>query len=258
MSRYTSQALFAEAAAWDLFDVNVRVGPAGVSRELSLDTAGLLAEMDRYFIRSAVAAHWTAEVYDPVFGIRALEAALDPRLVPAWVALPGREFVDELAKRKPKAVRLAPKAGEPTNFPLTAWGAGDLLEYLQAHSVVTLIAREAIAWETLAGLLTDFPGLVLVLLDTGYRVDNFLFPLLRRFPTLHFDSATYLAHRQLESFVNRHGPDRLLFGTRLPLFTPASSLGVLASARISDAARLAIAGGNLRRLLAQAQQGSHS
>ena len=46
MSQYTSQALFAEAAAWDLFDVNVRVGPAGVSRELSLDTAGLLAEMD--------------------------------------------------------------------------------------------------------------------------------------------------------------------------------------------------------------------
>ena len=133
---------------------------------------------------------------------------------PAWVALPGREFVDGLARRQPKAVCLAPKAGEATNFPLTAWGADDLLEYLQANSVVTLIAREAIAWETLVGLLTDFPRLVLVLLDVGYRVDNFLFPLLRRFPTLHFDSATYLAHRQLESFVTRLGWERLLFGTR--------------------------------------------
>jgi predicted TIM-barrel fold metal-dependent hydrolase len=173
------------------------------------------------------------------------------------VALPDRSYVEDLAKRRPKAVRLAPKTGEPTNFPLTAWGAGELLEYLQAHSVVTLIAREAIAWETLVGLLTDFPRLVIVLLEVGYRVDNFLFPLLRRFPTLHFDSASYLAHRQLESYVKRLGYDRLLFSSRLPLFTPASSLGVLASARIPDAARLAIGGGNLRRLLAQAQQGSN-
>jgi predicted TIM-barrel fold metal-dependent hydrolase len=76
-----------------------------------------------------------------------------------------------------------------------------------------------------------------------------LFPLLDRFPNLYFDSATYLAHRQLESVVNQRGAERILFGSRLPLFTPASSLGVLASARISDANRLAIAGGNLRRLL---------
>jgi predicted TIM-barrel fold metal-dependent hydrolase len=91
-----------------------------------------------------------------------------------------------------------------------------------------------------------------VLLDIGYRADRYLFPLLRRFPMLHFDSATYLAHRQLEAYVEQHGPDRLLFGSRLPLYTPASSLAVLASARISDEDRRAIAGGNVRRLLSRA------
>lgn len=255
MSKYSSQSLFAEAAEWNLFDVNVRVGPAGVSRELSLDAAALLKEMDDYFIRAAVTVHWTAEIYDPVLGNRVLEECLDSRLIPAWVALPEREYIDELAKRRPQAVRLAPRAGEPGNYPLTAWGAGDLLDYLQMHSVVTLIAREAIEWQTLFSLLADFPRLVLVLLDVGYRADRFLFPLLRRFPNLYIDSATYLAHRQLESFVERIGADRILFGTRLPLFTPASSLGVLGSARIPDSDRLAIAGGNLRRLLAQAQEG---
>ena len=88
-----------------------------------------------------------------------------------------------------------------------------------------------------------------MLLDTGYRADRHLFPMLEQHPNLYFDSATYLAHRQLESFVETHGPDRILFGSRLPLYTPAASLGVLATARISDEARLSIAGGNLRRLL---------
>ncbi|MGH9591014.1 MAG: hypothetical protein ACRD25_11510, partial [Terracidiphilus sp.] len=67
--------------------------------------------------------------------------------------------------------------------------------------------------------------------------------------------ATYLAYRQLENFVDRHGGERLLFGSRLPLFTPATALGVMASARISEEARLQIAGGNLRRLLQATQNG---
>jgi predicted TIM-barrel fold metal-dependent hydrolase len=90
------------------------------------------------------------------------------------------------------------------------------------------------------------------LLDIGYRFDRYILPLLRRFPSLYFDSATYLAYRQFENFVDRCGPERLLYGSRLRLFTAATSLGVLASARISDDARLAIAGGNLRRLLSAA------
>jgi hypothetical protein len=47
----------------------------------------------------------------------------------------------------------------------------------------------------------------------------------------------------------------VLFGSRLPLYTPASALGVLSSARIRTDDRLAVAGGNLRRLLAAAKFG---
>jgi len=126
-----------------------------------------------------------------------------------------------------------------------------MLEFLQDNNVLTLIVRSDIAWGEVASLLENFPRLRLLLLDTGYRADRYLFPLMDRFPNLYFDSATYLAHRQLESVVEQRGAERILFGSRLPLFTPASSLGVLASARISDADRLAIAGGNLRRLLGE-------
>lgn len=257
MSQFASQTVFAEAANWDLCDVNVRVGPSGVHGELALDAPALLDEMDRYFIRSAVVSHWTGEEYEPAVGNERLAQTIEPRLVAAWTAVPEHAFVEQLATRLPKAVRLTPGVRNH-NFAVTTWGAGELLEYLQALKVVTLIAREDLPWDTLIALLENFPRLPLVLLDIGYRVDNYLFPLLKRFPTLHFDSATYLSHRQFEAFIDSFGSERILFGSRLPLFTPAASLGVLASARIPDSARLAVAGGNLRRLLSQAQSGSQT
>jgi len=249
VSRSGIEPLFAEAASWDLFDANVRVGPSGIHGELALGAAALLEEMERFAIRNALVSHWTAEEYDAETGNRALERDLLPRFTPAWAALPDAEALDALAARRPLAVRLSPGVNQH-NFPLASWCAGPLFEYLQARSVLVLISRADIEWDVLARVMADFPALVVVLLDVGYRSDRYLFPLLAKFRQLHFDGATYLAHRQLEAFVDRDGPDRLLFGSRLPLYTPAAALGVLASARISSDARLGIAGGNLRRLLA--------
>jgi len=250
-----SESLFNDAADWNLFDVNARLGSSGVHGELALDTAGLLAEMDRFFIRRALVSHWESEEYEAASGNETLarDFAAD-RMTPAWAVMPDANSLTALALRKPVAVRITPGATQH-NFSLAGWSAGGMFDYLQQHSVVTLITLADIGWPSLTSLLENFPRLPLVLLETGYRADRYLFPLLKRFPLLHFDSATYLAHRQLEAFVESLGAERLLFGTRLPLYTPASSLGVLSSARISDAARLAVAGGNLRRLLAAASFG---
>jgi predicted TIM-barrel fold metal-dependent hydrolase len=49
--------------------------------------------------------------------------------------------------------------------------------------------------------------------------------------------------------VERFGAERILFGSRLPLYTPGAPLAVLLTARVPDSAKRAIAGGNLRRLL---------
>lgn len=249
MPESITESLFREAADWDLFDVNVRLGSSGVNGQLALDTDGLLAEMQQFHIRRALVSHWETEEYDAGLGNEALARELRPQFVPAWGALPDAKSVEALAARKPVAVRLTPSTGQH-NFSLAKWCAGSLLSFLQDNAVITLIVLADLGWPGVASLLENFPRLPLVLLDTGYRVDRYLFPLLDRFPTLHFDSSTYLAHRQLEAFIQTRGPERVLFGSRLPLYTPASALGVLSSARIRTADRLAVAGGNLRRLLA--------
>src|SRR5919198_1365229 len=180
--------------------------------ELALDTAGLVEEMDRFAIRNAVVSHLTAEEYDVEEGNRALQRDLVPRFTPAWAALPDRASLDALPARRPVAVRLTPAVTQH-NFSLAPWSVAALFEYLEAEFVITLIARADIEWDRLVEILTSFPRLRVVLLDIGYRSDRYLFPLLDRFPGLHVDSATYLAHRQLESFIERRGPDRVLFGS---------------------------------------------
>lgn len=249
VSQSMSDALLQEVAGWNLFDVNVRVGSSGIHGELALEADSLIEEMERFSIREAVVSHWAGEEYDAAEGNVALERDLRPRLTPAWAVLPDRQSIGALAARHPLAVRLTPAVTQH-NYSLARWCSGGLFEYLEDHSVITLIARMDIDWDRLASLMDNFPQLVVVLLEPGYRADRYLFPLLERHPNLYFDSATYLAHRQLEAFVEQYGADHILFGSRLPLYTPAASLGVLASARMPDEARLAIAGGNLRRLLA--------
>lgn len=251
MSRSTIEPALSEVAAWNVFDANARVGRSGVHGLLALEAPQLIAEMDRFGIQRALVSHFAAEEYNAAEGNRELarDTGRHPgRLVAAWAALPDAESIALLAQPRPAAVRLFPGVHQH-NFSLAPWCAGELYEYLQAEAVLTLIEVQAAGWDALYAVLERFPRLKVLLLEPGYRADRYLFPLVNRFEHLYFDSSTYVAHRQLEAFVDRLGSERIVFGSRLPLYTPGAALTVLASARISDKARLAIAGGTLRRLL---------
>lgn len=251
MSGSSIEAAFGEAAAWSVFDANVRVGHSGVYGQLALEAVELLAEMNRFGIMQALVSHFTAEEYDAEEGNRALAEDLKEgpnRFVPAWAALPERASLERLAPHKPAAVRLSFGLNKH-NLSYAPLYAGPLYEYLEEHSILAVIAREDIEWNGIAQLLQNFPRVSFLLLETGYRAERYLGPLLRSFPHLYFDSSTLLAHRQLESFVEQYGCERIVFGSRLPLYTPGAALAVLATARIPEEAKCAIAGGTLRRLL---------
>lgn len=251
MSASSTETAFSEFAAYDIMDANVRVGPSGIHGVLAMEAAELLAEMDRFSIRRALVSHFTAEEYDVMEGNRALAREATTRLVPAWSASPDTSVIEDLRSRKPRAVRLCFSVLHH-NFSPAPWCAGDLCEYLQQQQILAVIAREEIDWNALAQMLQNYPRMNVLLLDIGYRSDRYLFPLLRKHANLFFDSAMYVAHRQIEAFVERFGSDRIVFGSRLPLYTPAAALAVLATARIPDSVKLAIAGGTLRSLLGDA------
>lgn len=250
MSTLPIEPALAECAHWDIFDANVYVGHSGINGALALEAPELLLEMDRFGIKRALASHFVSHEYDAVEGNRALARDANPRFVPAWSSSTDAASLADIEPRSPRAVRLWFGVLHH-NYSSAAWCAGELFEYLQGHSVLTVISRPEIEWDAIAALLGNFPHLNVLLTDIGYRSDRYLFPLLKRFTNLHFDSSTYVAHRQLEWYLEHFGPDRVVFGSKLPLYTPAAAIMALGTARVPDSTRLAVAGGNLRRLIGE-------
>lgn len=250
MSICSTEAALAECEHWNVFDANTYLGHSGLHGELALEAPPFLCEMDRFAIKRALVSHFAGLEYDAIEGNRALERDMDARFVPAWTVSSEQASLDDIISRSAKAVRVwfGPLHH---NFSSGRWCSGSLFEHLQHNRTLVLISRPEIEWDDLSLLLGNFPHLRVLLLDVGYRSDRYLFPLLEQFSDVYFDSSTYVSHRQLEWYLNHFGPDRIVFGSRLPLYTPAAALTVLGTARIPAPVRLAVAGENLRRLLGE-------
>jgi predicted TIM-barrel fold metal-dependent hydrolase len=72
---------------------------------------------------------------------------------------------------------------------------------------------------------------------------------------LYVEISGYQGYQAIEAVVGRFGPERLLFGTNIPTFSPGGAIAAVTYADISDDAKSLIAGGNLRRLLEAAYAG---
>jgi len=245
-----TEAFLAECVEWNAFDANVYLGHSGTRGVLALEAPELLAEMDRFGIARALVSHNVGLEYDAVEGNHALMRDAHQRFVPAWTVTPDAGALLDFASREAKAARLW-FATSHHNFSSAAWCSGEVLEQMQHRNVLALISKSDIDWDALHSLLENFPRLNVLLLEIGYRADRYMNPLLKKFPNLYFDTSMYAAHRQLEWHVETIGPERMIYGSRLPYYTPGASLAMLGTARISDAAKVAVAGGNLRRLLGE-------
>jgi predicted TIM-barrel fold metal-dependent hydrolase len=78
-------------------------------------------------------------------------------------------------------------------------------------------------------------------------------PLLERYPNVYVDTAQYLLDGGLEALVADYGARRVLFGSGFPESYMGGMMMALRHARLPEAAKTAIAGGNLARILEEAQ-----
>ena len=246
----------------DLFDANCMLGRIFAPKPgFPLTVEELLTVMDDFQIPEALVYHALSKEHHPAVGNRLLmeQIASCNRLHAIWVVMPSHtgefpdeeQLVEQMAAQRVRAVRVFPHP-DRHNFPLTRWGAGRLLESLQRGRVPLFIDQEEIDFDALHQLCRGYPNLPLVLSNVGYRCDRFLYPLCEEFSNLYIELATYCTHGGIETLTERFGAERLLFGTRLPYFTPGSAIGMLSYANISPADRQLIAGGNLRNLLKRA------
>jgi predicted TIM-barrel fold metal-dependent hydrolase len=99
-------------------------------------------------------------------------------------------------------------------------------------------------------LVTRHPRVNWILAGINYLHElQLAISLMRKFECVHVETSCMMAYETVGKLVERCGAERLLFGSGAPLQHGAAALSKILHARVGDAAREAMLGGNLRRLL---------
>ncbi|MBI3986081.1 MAG: amidohydrolase family protein [Lentisphaerae bacterium] len=232
--------------------------PRAPTGEWVSSRADLLSEMRRLGIRKAMVRHAAALDCGPCPGNLTLvkETRGQGPLLPVWFLTPdGTEpdfcpdsAVTAMLKSGARAAWTEPDA---EGFSLLPWCSGALYEALQARRVPLFLDYLKIKADDLDRVLSDFPGLRLILLNAPRLGRNrLLYPLLRRHPQLHLClNHTYSVFRGIEDLCRLFGSERWLFGMGYPSADGGAAMAAVMYADIPDAAREAIAHGTLERLL---------
>jgi uncharacterized protein len=222
----------------------------------------LLAEMDHCGVERALVWHIAQHDASPVVGNELLAEAIcnQPRLTGCWTLLPNqthelpapRMFFGMMREAHIGALRMFPNSHR---FLPTGVAMGDWLEPMVARRIPLLLSvTRGMEWHIIYGLLAEYPDLVCVICDHGcWGMDRLFRPLLERYPNVYVDTAQYLLDGGIEALVKDYGAGRLLFGSGFPESYIGGMMLAIKHARIPDEAKAAIAGGNLERILMEAE-----
>ncbi|MBM3189390.1 MAG: hypothetical protein FJZ90_11790 [Chloroflexi bacterium] len=248
------------------FDCNASIGApsSGVYRPC-MTAEELLAEMDWHGVDQALVYHALMREESPVVGNAVLceSIAGKERLVGAWAILPpqtgelpaGEAFFAAMAAHGVRALWAFP---ERHRYLLNRVTFGAFLDAVSERRIPLFLPRDSggpwpsDTWELACRLLSEYPHLTLVMAAHGpWGEDRFFRPLLEQYPRFHLDISRYELDCGLRDLVARYGPERLLYGSNFPHHAMGGPRLMVARAEMDEGARRAIAGGNLRRLLAE-------
>ncbi|HEX3724586.1 MAG TPA: amidohydrolase family protein [Pirellulales bacterium] len=240
------------------FDCNCAVGPYRTRVYRFAQTAGeLIEELDFANIDRALVYHTAMRFDHPAVGNeRVLQAtAGQSRLSPTWAILPShtREQppVESLIKdMRGNGIRALRMFANDHRYFLDEITWGDQLAvYMERR--IPLFVRASL--DKVAQLLRSFPNMVIVAGSQGANpLDRYGWPLIERYPNLMFETSGYLVDGGIEEFCQRYSASRLVFGSGYPDNSSGAAMLHLTHAEISDDQRRQIAGGNLARILAEA------
>jgi predicted TIM-barrel fold metal-dependent hydrolase len=266
-----------DIAALRLFDTCLTLGRvvrSGTPESVTPDS--VLGLMDKHDIAEALVHHNEARLRQPrAWGNRRLlrEVAGEPRLHPVWVLDPlddpgpraARDLVDEMLASGARAARLMMGFAPPLH-----WVWRDLCEALEERRVPcfldfaapgygpaagsTVGNPDALTVDRLRDVALAHPDLPMILshVSGGLGLAHPLFPLMRRAPNLHVDLTSVVDYARRAAF--ELGPERVFFATGAPYYDPATFVSVVQyEPGLTPEARLAIGGGNVRRLLEAAR-----
>jgi uncharacterized protein len=139
-------------------------------------------------------------------------------------------------------------------YQLAAWVVGELCEWCSEHHVPLFVWHVEVDWGSVQALAAAFPGLSIVVESQWQKIlyhNRDLFSLLKACPNVCLESSNFIGQDNVSAFVRSFGAERLLWGSFLPVNDPYASIGMVLDADIKEEEKRLIAGGNLRRLIAE-------
>jgi len=230
----------------------------------------LLSVMDHYGIAGALVTDCLSRETDAAAGnARVLELTRgQPRLLPAWVLVPSASgetcapgrLVAEMRRAGVKAAFLCPGTYA---HGLEHWEVDDTLAALAEARVPVFIAGEegypgwgdpggadALDVDAVLRMAQRHPTLPIVMTAFRFRRScRRIWQAMQAARNLYIELSGYWLYRPIEFLCKHVGPERLLFGTRLPVFDPAAATTTVRYAEVAARALELVAGENLRRLL---------
>ncbi len=260
------------------FDANCMIGRYCHFQENSFYTKERLKEEMEYFgIKEGLVYHAVAKEYVPQVGNKMLldELKKETSLHGCWALLPPytkempppEALVREMLAAGIKTVRVIPNERiNPTIlhdweqpyllFSLSQWSMGSTFSALQEHRIPLFIDFNTFFpyidrtdWDMIYRICKDYPQLPVVLVHFGWRTNRKLYALFAQCDNFYMDISGYWLYRGIESICQEFGPEKILFGTNMPLYDPGCSIMLVTHANISEEQKKLVAGDNLRRLL---------
>lgn len=230
---------------------------------LPYSTDDIVAQMDRFHVDHAlVYSNLLKYSHRPGEANAALPEIIggNSRLTPAFFIAPAPYEPDGGISSCFDAMRLAGARALWLNTPFAPapnivlsyarWQIGQWMERCCHARLPVLLYVENTPPDTVDLICREFPDLRLIIVGAGYTRDSYLYPLLRA----HHRLRVCLGHMYIPSgnpglLLKHFSPDRLVFGSGLPEFSPGGMLAHVLYADISDSAKAAILGGTMQTLM---------
>ena len=245
--------------ATDFFDCSGMLGKRRIMHPGSFYKTGeYTRKMEYYGIGRSLVCHSMAAGYDAAAGNEILSDEIKnyPELSATWAVKPHHmgdffkpgELRAQMKLNNVKSVRVYP-SGRNHNFSVSHYG--ELFGMLADCKVPVIADSEQVSFEVASGILSDFPGLRLIITKLHFGQGNHLYPIMEKHENLYLEVIGLKIYTGIEDVAKRFGAGRIVFGSSAPLYSGASAVGMVTYANISDDEKEMIAHGNLERLLGE-------